>query len=1859
MTSGKSQQAQQPRPAEVGPPDDIAIVGMACFVPGADNVSRYWQNIVHKVDCVGDPSPDWQSELFGDELYIRRGGFLGDLSRFNPIRYGIVPSSVEGGEPDQFLAFRCALDALDDAGLPEIPLNKEKTGVILGRGIFINRGLLTMISQGYMIDQFVGVLRQLEPGRGEDELQFIRDELSRAIPPFNAETVPGLTHNILAGRVANKLDLNGPAYTVDAACASTLLAVDHAVNALRNRECDAMLAGGVQVSTPGMVHQAFCYLDALSRQGKIAPFSAEASGTLLGQGCGVVVLKRREDAERDGNRIYACIKGVGMSSDGRGSGLLAPRKEGQELSLQRAYTSSQVDPGTVNLIEAHGTGIPLGDATEIKTLTSFFPAREGTKPTVAVGSVKSQISHLIPASAAASLIKTALALYHRVLPPMLHAESANPNLELDKTPFYLSTTPRPWVHARRDIPRRAGVNAFGFGGINAHAILEEHTSVDEKTLPRLEHDWPVELVVVSANDRAELLQRVEQLSTWLEAAEDVTLLDVAASAAQHAGKTRVAIVASSLEDLQKKLTVVAKRLAEADREKIQDRGGVFWYAEPLAAEGRVAFMFPGEGAQYTNMLADLCRHFPEVRREFDLTDEAFAKAEFAQPLSRLIFPLPEEAETAEEELRELGGAVTSVTLAERALMALLRTLEIKPQSIVGHSSGEFGALMAAGAIAPEGDDALIEATAEGALNAVKLSESGLVPAAVLTAVGGANREAVDQVVEASDGNLIMAMDNCPSQLVLIGDEDATAQALEGLHGKGGLCERLPWGRAYHTPAFEPACAIIKEYFDSVGIKSPNLELWSCATVDRFPSDPEQVKELALLQWRSPVRFRETVEAMYESGVRVFVEVGPRGNLAAFVSDSLGKQPHLSVPLDVPRRDGITQLCRGLGMLCAHGVSMNLAALYARRGPTLYDFAEEAPKAAPAEPMLRLDLPVLQLSDEALAKLTPATAEPMAPTSSAPPKPRSMRKPPVEKVPPQAPAQPAAVSTPTEQAPQQPPTPAQAVPAEVVAASPTPTAQQEVRVKALADYQQTMRQFIATQQRVMMSRLKSEPIQSSGTGTQPATSPTNAPVQRDAAATSHPSTSNHVAAPSAPPVKESASAPATFNSTPASPKPPEPTGVSELASPLPSGPATATLTAPTKKASGSKSLEQTLLDIVSQRTGYPANMLDLDANLEADLGIDSIKRVEVIGAFRRAVAPEVTEVPSEAMETLTQSATLRSVMEGIAGLIDGTSATTTNGHVDPSLNDVAIESLTEPEEETPAGEDTSAYAFIDTVVEHQPKTLLIAECELDVDRHRFLLDHTFLGRSLSTLDSSHRTLPVMPMAMSLELMAEAAAMLYPDLCVVGMEDVTTQRWLAMETPTRRLRMEAKAVDDTHVHVQVTEADRQGGPVAIVTAGTVVLRNKEPELGPATIPDAAREPAPWAEELYDWILFHGPAFQGIREMEACDAKAVRAKVREPDSKLLFLGDDHPPLVLPAALIDVASQVPGMIYGNWDPNEPEVHMVFPNSFAKLEFTTDRPQDEDLLAVARMDRDGTYLQSDVELKDDEGRVVLRMEGRVCQVVDFPTGLHHYSKAPHEVTCCEDISHLFADLPISKRVCIAETGSAGGPVLLNRLWSQVVSRMILSRSERSALSNLKLSPAALAYWLAGRIAVKDAMRLFLDDKLYMADVEIEVNELGKPCARIGVEAGPSVSIAHKEFKAVAVAANSDDYDSVGIDIEIFGSMDPGLKEDAFTRNEMALLERAAAETDEPLDHWCLSAWSAEEALGKALGRGVLGGPRSVEIMAIDTSTGKISMALRGPMANAFPTLAPQNGHQVLIDAYRRVHGDYCIALCLLESLPG
>jgi acyl transferase domain-containing protein len=458
---------------------DVAITGMACLLPQAPDVTTYWQNILDGVCAIGEPPEDWgaaavldRDSSANDRIYTSAGGYLGDLARFQPARFGVMPLSLDGSEPDQFLTLQTAAAALADAGVPDRDLDGARTELILGRGTYFNRGYVTLVQHGLVLDQTVRILAELDPSRSPEELAEIRTRLKASLPRLAADTVPGLVPNVVCGRVMNRFDLMGASYTVDAACASSLVALANGVADLRSGRCDVAVIGGVQVSTPALIYMVFCQLEAISRRGRIMPFDARADGTLLGEGLAMLVLRRREDAERDGDRVYALVGGVGVASDGRGPGLLAPRREGEVLAMRRAYDDAAVSPTSIGLLEAHGTATPVGDATEVAAIGEVFGPCPDSGPSIAMGSVKSMIGHIIPASGAAGLIKVALALHHRVLPPTL-CEEPDPRLGLERTACYLNTSTRPWVHGV-DGPRRAAISAFGFGGINAHAVLEEH-----------------------------------------------------------------------------------------------------------------------------------------------------------------------------------------------------------------------------------------------------------------------------------------------------------------------------------------------------------------------------------------------------------------------------------------------------------------------------------------------------------------------------------------------------------------------------------------------------------------------------------------------------------------------------------------------------------------------------------------------------------------------------------------------------------------------------------------------------------------------------------------------------------------------------------------------------------------------------------------------------------------------------------------------------------------------------------------------------------------------------------------------------------------------------------------------------------------------------------------------------------------------------------------------------------------------------------------------------------------------------------------------------------------------------------------
>lgn len=970
---------------------DIAIIGMACVFAGAADLRSFWENILAGVDATGDPPPGWggdrvldPSSADNDRLYSTRGGYLGDTLRFDPLKFGVMPRAVDGCEPEHFVALQLADQALADAGYVDRPFDRTRAGVILGRGTYVNRGLVSCFQHTIVVDQVIALLKRLHPEHDDAFLAELKRDLKANLPAFNAETAPGLSHSVMCGRIANRLDLMGPAFTVDAACASGLIAVDYGMRDLRSGVCDLVLAGGIQISTTPPIAMLFAQLGALARSGRIRPFHREADGLLLGEGAGIVVLKRLEDAERDDDRIYAVLKGVGTSSDGKAMGVLAPRVEGEVLAMRRAYESTGIDPESIDLIEAHGTGTPVGDGTEIEAMRRVFGARRSGRR-CAMGSVKSMIGHCIPAAAMAGLIKTALALYHRVLPPTLHADAPHPALA--DAPMYLNDRTRAWIHAG-PAPRRAAVSAFGFGGINAHAILEEPDRAAARPAVNLHARRDTELFVVAAPTREALVSRCETLRVLIRRNPDLPPWDLAYSlncpaAAPDDGEPaqlprfRLSLVAESLIELDRKLVFALQRLRDESVRRIKEIGGVFYFEERLAEQGGLAFLFPGEGAQYQGMLEDLCIHFPEARDWFDLMDRAFRDHPRGILPSQVMFPPPgPEVDGENRRMWEMASAIESVFAANQAMHAILSGLGIRPQAIVGHSTGEYSALLASGACDVKDEARLIDQILEGNRATERATLHGLVPEGVLLAAGPAEATFLRSLVSEIGGGLFLAMDNCPHQVVLCGDDSAISSAQARLREHGAVCQRLPFERAYHTPLFERAAEELREFYESATFLKPVVPMYSCAVAELVPDDPAAIRRLALEQWTRPVLFRQTVERMHESGLRLFVEVGPRGNLTSFVEDTLRGRPHLAVASNVKARSGITQLHHLLGMLAAHGVPMSLAPLYERRQARRLsesDLWSDASARPVLDRTVRLEmrLPDLTVSDAIVSKASSA------------------------------------------------------------------------------------------------------------------------------------------------------------------------------------------------------------------------------------------------------------------------------------------------------------------------------------------------------------------------------------------------------------------------------------------------------------------------------------------------------------------------------------------------------------------------------------------------------------------------------------------------------------------------------------------------------------------------------------------------------------------------------------------------------------------------------------------------------------------------------------------------------------------------
>lgn len=962
--------------------EPIAIIGMACIFARAPDLRTYWNNILQGVDAIGEPVESWGARRYLDagRIKTQAGGFLNDLYRFDPREFGIMPNSVDGGETDQFLALKVARDALADAGYLHADADHLETGIVLGHSAYLHRGQVTVIQQNIVIDQTIDLLRAALPHADEAGLAGLRKLLQAKLPPTNADNAPGLVPNMMTGRIANRLNLRGPNYVLDAACASSLLAVSAAIDELRMGRSRMMLAGGVNATLPADVSASFTQLGALSARGRIRPFEVGSDGTLLGEGLGVVVLKRLDDALADGDRIYAVLRGVGQSSDGRGTGLLAPSHDGETLAMRRAYAAAGVDPGSVGLVEAHGTGIPLGDKTEIASLKSIFGERTTPAGVKALGSVKSMISHCIPAAGIASLIKMTLALHHRTL-PMTLCEQVNPELGIEQTPFFVNTRNAPWM-ARLGQPRRAGVNSFGFGGINAHAILEQAPA--QANQPKRLTCWPAELCVLSAKSVDALQAKLDDLSAAIARSPALRLAEVAAALANAdaAGLHRLAIVARDLGGLAKGLSQAQTRLREGAGAQWQTRSGLAYSAEREG--GKLAFLFPGEGSQYPEMLADLAPYFPPVQHWLDFWHGLYDMPT-GHTRTDIVFPPAEvDAERRaqlEQRLNDMDVGSEAVFIGGLAMFDLLESLGVRADAMMGHSSGESAALVASGANPASAPDELAACISRHFAVYKSLLDEGKIPTGALLAVGALPPDTVEEQLAAVGRDVVVAMDNCANQIVLYGKPDGIERVQNALTALGGICMPLPFDRGYHTPAFADASAAFLKYYKAIKLGKPAVPLYSCSSVGLFPESAAAVRQLAAAQWSKKVRFRETVLKMHDDGVRLFVEVGPSAKLSAFVNDVLIDREYAALPTNVRRRSGVEQILSVLGQLYVAGRPFGLARLFEQRA--IDDIDLQGQTAKPRPPLLDNTMPMVRLSEDDRAQVrelvgTPAVApaEPM-------------------------------------------------------------------------------------------------------------------------------------------------------------------------------------------------------------------------------------------------------------------------------------------------------------------------------------------------------------------------------------------------------------------------------------------------------------------------------------------------------------------------------------------------------------------------------------------------------------------------------------------------------------------------------------------------------------------------------------------------------------------------------------------------------------------------------------------------------------------------------------------------------------------
>ncbi|ALO36604.1 peptide-binding protein [Colwellia sp. MT41] len=907
----------------------IAIIGMASIFADAKNLENYWDNIFESVDGIKDvPSDRWAIDDYyssnpkdEDKTYCKRGGFLPEID-FDPMEFGLPPNILELTDIAQLLSLVVARDVLNDAGIGDgSGYDRDKIGITLGVGGGQKQiSPLTSRLQGPVLEK---VLKA--SGVDAEDRAMIIEKFKKAYIGWEENSFPGMLGNVIAGRIANRFDFGGTNCVVDAACAGSLAAIKLAVSDLLEYRSEVMISGGVCCDNSPFMYMSFSKTPAFTTGEDIRPFDNDSKGMMIGEGIGMMAFKRLEDAERDGDKIYAVLKGIGTSSDGRFKSIYAPRPDGQAKALKRAYDDAGFDPRTCGLIEAHGTGTKAGDAAEFGGLIKHFGLNNKQTQHIAMGSVKSQIGHTKAAAGSAGMIKAVLALHHKVLPATIHIDQPNTSLDIENSPMYLNNETRPWMTREDGLPRRAGVSSFGFGGTNYHIVLEEYTPTAQGQY-RL--NAVAQTILVTASNEQGLVSTLTEWKSKLTIDSDAQPYVFNALVTENTLSTpasdlaRCGFVAKNADEAIKMIDSALKQFADkAGSKDWSVPTGIYYRQSALALTGKVVALFSGQGSQYVNMGRELACNFPSVMQAAQDMDVEFANAGLGQ-LTPTTYPIPvfsDDARKAQDEaLRLTQHAQPAIGTLSVGLYKTFINAGFKADFTAGHSFGELTALWAAGVL-NEQDYMMLARSRGQAMAAPK--DSSVDTGTMIAVVGAADKVAAD-IKDIKD--ISIANYNSNNQVVVAGVTSQIAIAITELKAKGYKVVPLPVSAAFHTPLVGHAQKPFSDAIDKAKFNKPVVPVYSNGTAKVHSNKAADIKKALKKHILEAVHFNEEIDNIYADGGRIFVEFGPKNVLTKLVENILkDKDDVVAIAVNAnPKKSADMQMRQAAVQMAVLGLALN-------------------------------------------------------------------------------------------------------------------------------------------------------------------------------------------------------------------------------------------------------------------------------------------------------------------------------------------------------------------------------------------------------------------------------------------------------------------------------------------------------------------------------------------------------------------------------------------------------------------------------------------------------------------------------------------------------------------------------------------------------------------------------------------------------------------------------------------------------------------------------------------------------------------------------------------------------------------------